>query len=97
MNTDILKEFISTLVFLLPVLGLVWKGAKLTAKLEQLEKTVNEKTNKFCTDHRTMENKIEEQKEESDKNIDAIMATLTEIQKSIVRIETKLEVMEGKN
>lgn len=97
MNTDILKEFISTLVFLLPVLGLVWKGAKLTAKLEQLEKTVNEKTAKFCTDHRTMENKIEEQKEESDKNIDAIMATLTEIQKSIVRIETKLEVMEEKN
>lgn len=97
MNTDILKEFISTLVFLLPVLGLVWKGAKLTAKLEQLEKTVNEKTTKFCTDHRTMESKIEEQKEESDKNIDAIMATLTEIQKSIVRIETKLEVMEEKN
>lgn len=97
MNTDILKEFISTLVFLLPVLGLVWKGAKLTAKLEQLEKTVNEKTTKFCTDHRTMENKIEEQKEESDKNIAAIMVTLTEIQKSIVRIETKLEVMEEKN
>lgn len=95
MSGEFLKDTLQTIIFLLPVLGLVWKGAKMTSKLEQLEATVKEKTEKFCKDHSDMQKKIEQEKDENEKSIDAIMLTLTEIQKSIVRIETKLDIEEG--
>lgn len=95
MNGDFLKDTLQTIIFLLPVLGLVWKGAKMTAKVEQLEATVKEKTEKFCKDHLEMQKKIEQEKTNNEKSIDAIMLSLTEIQKSIVRIETKLDMEEG--
>lgn len=44
MTADFLKDTIQTIIFLLPVLALVWKGAKQTSKLEQLEEDVKEKT-----------------------------------------------------
>jgi hypothetical protein len=53
---------------------------------------VEEKTKKFCTDHTTMAGKIEQERIATDTSIASIMATLNEIQKSIVRIETKLEI-----
>lgn len=95
MSGEFLKDTIQTVIFLLPVLALVWKGAKMTSKVEQLESTVKEKTEKFCRDHQEMEKKIEQEKSDNEKSIDAIMLTLTEIQKSIVRIETKLDIEEG--
>lgn len=91
MDAQVLKDFIQMIVFLLPVLGLVWKGAKLTAKLEELEKDVEEKTAKFCKDHSSMADKIEQERLATDSSIASIMATLTDIQKSLVRVETKLE------
>lgn len=96
MNSEFLYNILQTVIFLLPVLGLVWKGAKMTSKLETLESTVKEKTEKFCKDHAEMQKKIEQEKDNNEKSIDAIMLTLTEIQKSIVRIETKLDIEEGK-
>lgn len=96
MNSDFLYNILQTVIFLLPVLGLVWKGAKMTSKLETLDATVKEKTEKFCKDHAEMQKKIEIEKDNNEKSIDAIMLTLTEIQKSIVRIETKLDIEEGK-
>ena len=95
MSADFLKDTLQTIIFLLPVLGLVWKGAKMTSKVEQLEATVKEKTEKFCKDHTEMQKRIEQEKNDNEKSIDAIMLTLTEIQKSIVRIETKLDIEEG--
>ena len=95
MSGEFLKDTIQTVIFLLPVLALVWKGAKMTSKVEQLEATVKEKTEKFCRDHQEMGKKIEQEKSDNEKSIDAIMLTLTEIQKSIVRIETKLDIEEG--
>lgn len=95
MSADFLKDTLQTIIFLLPVLGLVWKGAKMTSKVEQLEATVKEKTDKFCKDHSEMQKRIEQEKNDNEKSIDAIMLTLTEIQKSIVRIETKLDIEEG--
>ena len=91
MSGEFLKDIIQTVVFLLPVLALVWKGAKMASKMEFLEETVKEKTAKFCTDHSNMNARIEEERKNTEKNIDAIMLTLSEIQQSIVRIETKLE------
>lgn len=95
MSGEFLKDVLQTVIFLLPVLGLVWKVAKMVAKVEQLEATVKEKTEKFCKDHADMNKRIEQEKSDTEKNIDAIMLTLTEIQKSIVRIETKLDIEEG--
>ena len=96
MNAEVIKDTINTLVFLLPVLGLVWKGAKLTTRFETLESNVKEKTEKFCSDHRNMEAQIEQERLATDSSIAAIMNTLTEIQKSLVRVETKLDLEESK-
>lgn len=94
MDAEFLKETLNTIIFLLPVLGLVWKGARLTTRFEQLEKNVQEKTEKFCKDHRNMEEKIEQERLAKDTSIAAVMATLTEIQKALVRLETKLDIEE---
>ena len=96
MSGDFLKDTIQTVIFLLPVLALVWKGAEMSSKVKQLEATVKEKTEKFCKDHSEMQQRIEEDRKANDKSLDAVMLTLTEIQKSIVRIETKLDIEEGK-
>lgn len=96
MDANALKDILNTIIFLLPVLGLVWKGARLTTRFEQLEKNVEEKTEKFCRDHRSMEQKIEQERIATDSSIATIMNTLTEIQKSLVRVETKLDLEENK-
>lgn len=116
MNAEILKSTIETLIFLLPVLVLVWKGAKLTGRLETLEVSVKEKTaaieqsikdktkdlednikekeEVFCKKNALLQDKLEQERIATDSSIGAIMATLTEIQKSIVRVETKLDIGE---
>ena len=96
MDGQFLKDTITTVIFLLPVLTLVWKGAKMTARLETLEKDVKDKTEKFCKDHAALTEKLEQERIATDSSITAIMATLTEIQKSLVRVETKLDIEEGK-
>ena len=96
MDANSLKDTLNTIIFLLPVLGLVWKGSRLTTRFEQLEKDVGEKTEKFCRDHRNMEQKIEQERIATDSSIATIMNTLTEIQKSLVRVETKLDLEETK-
>ena len=118
MNAEILKSTIETIVFLLPVLVLVWKGAKLTARLEILEESVKDKTDAieksikdetekleasikekeevFCKKNALLQDKLEQERIATDSSIGAIMATLTEIQKSIVRVETKLDIGEQK-
>lgn len=96
MDADFLKSLINTIVFLLPVLGLVWKGAVLTTEFKSLKKDVQEKTEKFCRDHREMQARIENERLATDSSVASIMATLTEIQKSLVRVETKLDMEEEK-
>ena len=96
MDGQFLKDTITTVIFLLPVLTLVWKGAKMTARLEALEKDVKDKSEKFCKDHAALTEKLEQERIATDSSITAIMATLTEIQKSLVRVETKLDIEEGK-
>lgn len=77
---------------MIPLLGLVWKGAKLTAKIEQIDSTMKEKIEKFCNDHKDMQRQIEAERKETDRDISAVLKTLNEIQKSIVRIETTLNI-----
>ena len=68
----------------------------MTARLEALEKDVKDKSEKFCKDHAVLTEKLEQERIATDSSITAIMATLTEIQKSLVRVETKLDIEEGK-
>ncbi len=92
MTSDFLNQFISTIIYLIPFLGLVWKGAKLTAKIEQIDSTMKEKIEKFCNDHKDMQRQIEAERKETDRDISAVLKTLNEIQQSIVRIETTLKI-----
>lgn len=94
MNADYIKDFIQTIAFLLPVLALVWKGAKLTSRLEQLEVNVKEKTEKFCKDHKEMKGELEAEADKRRADTQALLSTLNDIQKAIVRIETKLDIEE---
>lgn len=77
---------------MLPVFALVWKGALLTSRLSNLETTVKEKVEKFCKDHSEMQRQIEAERKETDRDISAVLKTLNEIQRSIVRIETTLKI-----
>lgn len=96
MKAEFLSEFLNTVIYLIPVLALVWKGATMAAKIKELEATVKEKTEKFCKDHKEMQERIEEERKATDRSIDAIMATLSEIKTSLVRVETKLDIQEEK-
>lgn len=91
MKAEFLSDFLNTVIYLVPVLALVWKGATMAAKLKEIEANVKEKTDKFCKDHKEMQERIEEERKSTDKSIDAIMSTLTEIKTSLARVETKLE------
>ena len=94
MSAEYIKDFIQTIAFLTPVLLLVWKGARLTSRLEQLETTVQEKIKKFCDDHKAMKEELEEEENSRRADTKALLAALNDIQKSIVRIETKLDIEE---
>lgn len=92
MTGEYLKEFIGTIAYLLPLLALVWKGAKLSSRIEQIENVMKEKIDKFCTDHKEMQKQIDNERKETDRDISAVLKTLNEIQQSIVRIETTLQI-----
>ena len=91
MKAEFLSDFLNTVIYLVPVMALVWKCATMAAKLKEIEANVKEKTEKFCRDHREMAERIEEERKSTDRSIDAIMNTLTDIKTSLARVETKLE------
>lgn len=94
MNAEYIKDFLSTIVFLTPVLVLVWKGAQLSTRFEQLEAEVKDKTKKFCEDHAKMREEIEEEQEARRNDNEELKKTLGEIRESVVRIEVKMGVEE---
>jgi hypothetical protein len=89
-----IKDFFQPIIFLLPVFALIWKGALLTGRLTTLENTVQEKIEKFCKDHSDMSKRIESVTKENESDLAKVTETLISIQKSIVRIETKLNIEE---
>lgn len=94
MNGEDLIKIVDSIIYLLPLLLLVWRLSRYASKLEQLEKEVDEKTTKFCADHKTIEAKIEADKEITNKIITDIMSALTEMKTTIARIDTKLGFLE---
>lgn len=41
MNETIISDIVRTVVFLLPVLALVWKGSKIASRVDEHEKQIN--------------------------------------------------------
>ena len=83
-------DLLQTVIFLIPVATIIWKASSLSSRVENLESKVDYNITKFCTDHKDMSAKIEEERKQKDETIMTIMKALNEIQQSIVRIETKI-------
>lgn len=81
---------LQTVIFLIPVAAIIWKASALSSTVENLETKVDYNISKFCSDHKDMSARIEEERKQKDETIMTIMKTLNEIQQSIVRIETKI-------
>ena len=94
MNENFLKDFLNTIAFLVPILGLVWKGAKISARVEEIENKVAENIEKFCKDHKEMQSELDEEKEYRLTDTQELKDILNKIQQSIVRLETKIELSE---
>ena len=91
-----LERLIQTIVFLLPVLALVWKGARTASKIETIEATLKERTDRFDRVIKEVKEKAEQERLATDSSFNSVMNTLNEIQKSIVRIEVQLKIDEVK-
>lgn len=80
MSNEFLKEMIASIVYLIPLLTLVYKGGKMSARIESIEK-----------ENQRLSAALEDEKSDTDTSITTILQQLSQIQQSIVRIETKLE------
>lgn len=80
MSNEFLKEMIASIVYLIPLLTLVYKGGKMSARIESIEK-----------ENQRLSTALEDEKSDTDTSIATILQQLSQIQQSIVRIETKLE------
>ena len=92
MNNDFLGNLLNTIAYLIPVMGLVWKGAKISARIDALESKVGENIGKFCSDHKTMQKELDEEKDFRQNDTQELKEILNRIQQSIVRLETKIDI-----
>lgn len=92
MNNDFLGNLLNTIAYLVPVMGLVWKGAKISARIDALESKVGENIGKFCSDHKTMQKELDEEKDFRQNDTQELKEILNRIQQSIVRLETKIDI-----
>lgn len=92
-----MTDTIQTVVYLLPIAGLVWKAAMQSAELKELRKDVDENIAKFCKDHRNMEDRIEHERLATDSSISTMLNSLHKIELAITRIEATVEAQKEKN
>lgn len=92
MNNDFLGNLLNTVAYLIPVMGLVWKGAKISARIDALESKVGENIGKFCSDHKAMQKELDEEKDFRQNDTQELKEILNRIQQSIVRLETKIDI-----
>lgn len=91
-----IKDFYSPIIFMIPIFALVWKGATMANQLKNLEALVHEKIGTFCKDNAEMQEQIERIDKDNENELKKLADTLVEIQKSVVRIETKLNINDKK-
>jgi hypothetical protein len=92
MNNEFLGNLLNTIAYLVPVMGLVWKGAKISARIDALESKVGENIGKFCSDHKAMQKELDEEKDFRQNDTQELKEILNKIQQSIVRLETKIDI-----
>ena len=73
-------DLIQTIVYLLPIGTLVWRFAKLAARIDVLEQEV-----------KRIDVAGKEEQKATDKDIEILTGMLNEIKIAVTRIETKLE------
>ena len=82
-NAEILYRIIESIVFLIPVLVLIWKAAKESAKINEHEKRLS-----------TLEVKINDIDEKTELAMGNLMNILNEIKIVVGKIETKIDYLE---
>lgn len=91
-----MTDTIQTVIYLLPIAGLIWKAALQSAELKELRKDVDENISKFCRDHRNMEDKIEHERIATDSSIATVLNSLHKIELAVTRIEATVEAQKEK-
>lgn len=75
-----MPEWISQLIYLLPLAALIWKAAQLAADVKDLRHDLS-----------VLQEQVKDEKNATDSVIVTITASLNDIKLSVARIETKLE------
>lgn len=79
-NADLLYKLLQTIVFLLPICGLIWKAAKQSGRIEEMEKDLNELSAKVT--------KIEDQ---NNADIIEIKNSINSLNIAFTKIDTALQ------
>ena len=84
-------EWIRDIIYILPLVALIWKLASIVAEVKQLKVDVDRNIAKFCTEHKELEQSVNHNKVIVDEVIGANNDKLTAIQVSIAHIEERSE------
>lgn len=88
--------WIQDVIYLLPLVGLIWKAAQQSSEVKQLRKDMDANTKKFCEEHKELEQAVQHNKIVVDDVMKSVAEKLTSIQVSIARIETALDMSTDK-
>ena len=79
-NADLMYKLIQTVLFILPLAGLIWKAARQAGRIEEMERGLNELTAKMA--------KIEDQNNE---DILEIKNSINSLNIAFIKIDTALQ------
>ena len=79
-NADLLYKLIQTVLFILPLAGLIWKAARQAGRIEEMERDLNELTAKMA--------KIEDQ---NNADILEIKNSINSLNIAFIKIDTALQ------
>jgi ABC-type transporter Mla subunit MlaD len=82
MNENQIISLIQTIIYLLPVLGIVWKASQLSSKLSENEKDIN-----------GLGDKLNKWKDKTDLKLEEIDASINSLNVVMSRIETRLTAL----
>lgn len=91
MNAPQVVDFLQTIVFLLPVAGLIWKAASLSFELKDLRKDFDAAYDKTCKRTSLIEDALKTSDTNTALLFQSMKDMLADIKVNIARIETKLE------
>jgi ABC-type transporter Mla subunit MlaD len=78
-NENQITSLIQTVIYLLPVLGIVWKASQLSSRVTESEKDINR-----------IGDKLNKQQDKMDSKLEEIDASINSLKVVMGRIETRL-------